>query len=126
MEQGEANSFIHSGYFYSASLSPLVLRSAPHTARILCQSFTPKHHRQLREGFAQVPYEAVRAGSNPRPFGQKTYNLPRSNHARQWSLLSHNVAIAIDLIISMILKIIVITKIIIKVFIIIMIIIISP
>jgi len=27
-------SFIHSGYFYSASSSPLLLRGAPETARI--------------------------------------------------------------------------------------------
>ena len=39
--------FIRSGYFYSASSSPLLLRGAPDTARILYQSFTPKRHRQL-------------------------------------------------------------------------------
>ena len=33
---------IHSGYFYSASSSPLLLRGAPDTV-----SFTPKRHRQL-------------------------------------------------------------------------------
>src|SRR6218665_4195904 len=37
-------SFIHSVHFYSASSSPLLLRSAPDTARILCRSFTPKRH----------------------------------------------------------------------------------
>src|SRR6218665_1695148 len=42
-------SFIHSVYFHIASSSPLLLRGAPDTARILCQSFTPKRHRQLRE-----------------------------------------------------------------------------
>ena len=41
-------SCIHSGHFYSTSSSPLLLRSAPDTARILCQSFMPKRHRQLR------------------------------------------------------------------------------
>src|SRR6218665_2262177 len=40
--------FIQSGYFYSASSSPLLLRGAPDTARILCRSFTLKRHRQLR------------------------------------------------------------------------------
>src|SRR6218665_739010 len=40
-------SFIHSGYFYSTSSSPLLLRGAPDTALILCRSFTPKHHKQL-------------------------------------------------------------------------------
>src|SRR6218665_1047586 len=39
--------FIHSGYFYSASSSPLLLRGASNTARILCQSFKPKRHRLL-------------------------------------------------------------------------------
>jgi len=35
---------IHSDHFYSASLSSLLLRSAPDTARILCRSFTPKRN----------------------------------------------------------------------------------
>src|SRR6218665_3436550 len=39
--------FIHSGHFYSASSSPLLFRSTPNTARILCRSFTPKCYRQL-------------------------------------------------------------------------------
>src|SRR6218665_3449750 len=39
---------IHSGHFYSASSSPILLGSAPDTARILCRSFMPKCHRQLR------------------------------------------------------------------------------
>src|SRR6218665_1977409 len=42
------HSFIHSGYYYSPSSSPLLLRGAPDTAQILCRSFTPKRHRQLR------------------------------------------------------------------------------
>jgi len=41
------HSFIHSGHFYIASSSPLLLRNAPDTAWILCRSFTPKRHRQL-------------------------------------------------------------------------------
>src|SRR6218665_3534400 len=41
-------SLIHSGHFCNASSSPLLLRSATDTARILCLSFTPKRHRQLR------------------------------------------------------------------------------
>jgi len=32
------HSFIHSGYFYSASSNPLLLRGAPDTARMLCRS----------------------------------------------------------------------------------------
>jgi len=38
----------HSGNFYCASSSALLITSALDTARILCRSFTPKHHRQLR------------------------------------------------------------------------------
>ena len=50
------HSFIHSDYFYSASSSPLLLRGAPDTARILCRSFTPKRHRQLRaKNLPKVP-----------------------------------------------------------------------
>jgi len=49
-------SFIHSGYLYSASSSPLLLGSVPDTARILCRSFVPKRHRQLRvKGLPKVP-----------------------------------------------------------------------
>jgi len=33
-----ASEVIHSGYFYSASSSPLLLRTLPTTAFILCQS----------------------------------------------------------------------------------------
>src|SRR6218665_2547817 len=40
-------SFIHSDYFYGASSSPLLLRSAPDRARILCRNFTPKRHKQM-------------------------------------------------------------------------------
>ena len=41
------HSFIHSGYFYIASSSPVLLRGAPDTARILCRNLTTKRHRQL-------------------------------------------------------------------------------
>jgi len=57
------SSFIHSGYFYSASSSPLLLRSAPDKARILCRSITPKRHRQLwAKDLPKVLYEAAGAG----------------------------------------------------------------
>jgi len=42
------SALIHSGHFYSASPSPLLLRSAQDTAQILCRSFTLKRHRQLQ------------------------------------------------------------------------------
>jgi len=50
------NSFIHSDHFYSAVSSPLLLRSAPDTTRILCRSFSSKRHRQLQVKYvAKVP-----------------------------------------------------------------------
>src|SRR6218665_971909 len=50
------HSFIHSGHFYSAAPNRLLLRSATDTARILCRSFTPKRHRQLRvKNLPKVP-----------------------------------------------------------------------
>src|SRR6218665_2096982 len=42
------HSFIHSGYFYSISSSPLLLKGTPDTAQILCRNFKLKRHRQLR------------------------------------------------------------------------------
>ena len=76
------HSFIHSGYFHSASSSPLLLRGAPDTARILCRSFTPKRHRQLRvKDLPKVPTWRPERDSNPWPFERKTANLPLSHHA---------------------------------------------
>ena len=61
------HSFVHSGYFYSAPTSPLLLRGAPDTARILCRSFTPKRHVQATasEGLAQGPNVAARVEFEP-------------------------------------------------------------
>ena len=75
-------SFNHSGYFYSASSSPLLFRGAPDTAQILCRSFTPKRHRQLRvKNLPKVPTWRLEH-SNPRPFGLMATNLPMSHHAQ--------------------------------------------
>jgi len=43
-----SKSLIYSGYFYSASSSPTLLRGTPNAAWIRCRSFTPKRHSQLR------------------------------------------------------------------------------
>jgi len=76
------HSFIHSGYFYSASLSPLLVRGAPNTVRILCRSFTPKRQRQLQvKDLPNGPTWLPERGKNPRPFGRKATNLPMSHHA---------------------------------------------
>src|SRR6218665_166042 len=71
------NSFIHSDHFYSASSSPLLLRSAPDTARILCQSFTPKRHRQLQvKDLTKVPTWRLERESNPRLNAIDSTNAP--------------------------------------------------
>ena len=63
-------SFIHSDHFYSASSSPLLLRSAPDTARILCRSFTPKRHRQLQvKDLPKVRRRRLERDSSSRPSG---------------------------------------------------------
>src|SRR6218665_489756 len=67
-------SFIHSGFSSSASSRPLLLRGAPDTARILCRSFTLKHHRQLR----------VKEVSNLRSFRRRAPNLPMGHHAHHY------------------------------------------
>src|SRR6218665_1914937 len=78
------HSFIHSGYFYSTSSSPLLFRGAPDTAPIPCRSFTPRHHMQLQvKDLPKVPTWRLEWDSNPRPFGRKGTNLPMSHHASQ-------------------------------------------
>ena len=73
-------SFIHSGCFFSASSSPLLLRGTLDTARILCLSFTPKRHRQLRvKDLPKGPYVTDRAGFKPmtlRTKGDEMTNEP--------------------------------------------------
>src|SRR6218665_1920045 len=82
--------FIHSRYFFSASSSPLLLSGAPHTARVLCWSFTPKHHRQLRvKDLPKVPTWRPERDSNQRAFGQKATNLAMSHHAPHQFLMLH-------------------------------------
>ena len=76
------HSFIYSGYFYSTSSSPLLPRGARDTAWILCPSFNPKRHRQLRvKDLPKVPTWQLERDSNPRPFGRKAPNLPMSHYA---------------------------------------------
>src|SRR6218665_396495 len=75
------HSFNHSGYFYSAYSSPLLLRGAPDTARILCRYSTPKRHRQLRvKDLPKVLAWRLERETNPRPFGRKASTLPMRHH----------------------------------------------
>src|SRR6218665_4043203 len=77
--------FIHSGYLYRASSSPLLLRGVPDTARILCRSFMQKRHRQLRvKDLPKVQYVAARAGFEPTTIrsNESTNELPRCIHVQ--------------------------------------------
>ena len=67
--------FIYSGYFYSASSSPLLLRGTPDTARILFHTEAPQ---ALSEGLAQGLYVAARAGFEPTTF--QTKGVESNNH----------------------------------------------
>ena len=74
-------SIIHSGYFYIASSGPLLFRSAPDTAWIMCRSFTPKRQRQLRvKDLPNVSTWRLERDSNPQPIGRKASSLPMSHH----------------------------------------------
>src|SRR6218665_2954260 len=60
-------------HYYSEALS---------TARILCRSFTPKRHRQLRvKDLPKVPTWRLKRDSKPRSFGRTASNLPMNHHA---------------------------------------------
>jgi len=77
-------SFIHSGHFYIASSSPLLLRSASDTARILCRSFTQKCHRQLWvKDLPKVSTWRLERDANSRPSGRKASTLPMHHHIPQ-------------------------------------------
>src|SRR6218665_2309357 len=79
------HSSIHSGYFYSVSSSPLLLRGTTDAARILCWSFTPKRHRQLRvKDLPKARTWWLERDSNPRPFGRKASNVPMIHKSPQY------------------------------------------
>ena len=82
------DSFIQSGYFYSAYSSPLLLRSTPDTARLLCRKFTPKRHRQLRvKDLPMVPMWRLDLDSNLRTKGVGSTNeRPCPSNGNHWCL----------------------------------------
>src|SRR6218665_3751264 len=96
-------SFIHSGYFYSASsvrcyseALPLAARIHHDTAGILYRSFTPQRHKQLRvKDLPKVPTWRLERDSNPGPFGRKATN----NHAATYLsfILTHLLLISVAL-----------------------------
>ena len=83
---------------YSASSSPLLLKSAPGTARILCRNFTPKRHWQL---WVKVRTWRLDWDSNPRSSGWTVSAQPMYHHVPQadnfqlciiiYGMVSHNV-----------------------------------
>ena len=84
-------SFIHSGHFDSASSSPLLLRSAPDTARILCRSFTSKRSRN-RELWSLA--QGIRGGQS----GIRTHEPPVERlRLYQCATTSHTIYIYIGL-----------------------------
>src|SRR6218665_1925235 len=78
------NLYIHSGYFYSASSSSLLLRGAPDTARIYAtvSEFHAEAHRRMRvKDLPKVPTWWLERDSNLGPFARKATILPMSHHA---------------------------------------------
>src|SRR6218665_2714604 len=64
------HSFIHSGHFYSAPSSPLLLRGAPDYSTDTILEFHAKAHRQLQvKDLPKVPTWRLERESNPRPSG---------------------------------------------------------
>src|SRR6218665_1695216 len=61
---------IHFGHFYSAPLSPLLLRSAPDYSTDTVSEFHAEAHRQLQvKDLPKVPTWRLERESNPRPSG---------------------------------------------------------
>src|SRR6218665_2239310 len=64
------HSFIHSGHFYSAPSSPLLLRGAPDYSTDTVSEFHAEAHRQLQvKDLPKVPTWRLERESNPRPYG---------------------------------------------------------
>src|SRR6218665_1761083 len=64
------HSFIHSGHFYSAPSSPLLLRGAPDYCTDTVSEFHAEAHRQLQvKDLPKVPTWRLERESNPRPSG---------------------------------------------------------
>src|SRR6218665_3610371 len=77
----ESNSSF-SGYFYSASSSPLLLRGAPDYSTDTVSEFASKRHRQLQvKDLPKVPTWRLERESNSLPFRRKASILPMGDHA---------------------------------------------
>jgi len=81
------HSFIHSGHFYSAPSSPLLLRGAPDYSTDTVSEFHAEAHRQLQvKDLSKVPTWRLERESNPRPSGWKSSSQPRRHHVPQQDL----------------------------------------
>src|SRR6218665_806602 len=64
------HSFIHSGHFYSAPSSPLLLRGGPDYSTDTVSEFHAEAHMQLQvKDLPKVPTWRLERESNPRPSG---------------------------------------------------------
>src|SRR6218665_1619996 len=64
------SSFIHSGHFYSAPSSPLLLRGAPDYSTDTVSEFHAEAHRQLQvKDLPKIPTWRLERESNPRQSG---------------------------------------------------------
>ena len=71
----------HSGHFYSAPSSPLLIRGAPDHSMDTVSEFHAEAHRQLQvKDLPKVPTRRLERESNPRPFGWKLSTQPRRHH----------------------------------------------
>src|SRR6218665_3038470 len=80
--------FIHS-FIQAISIAPLQSATTQKRSRhstdrpLLCRSFSPNLHRQLRvKDLPKVPTWRVERNSNPRPSGRKASTLPVRHHVR--------------------------------------------
>jgi len=81
------HSFIHSGYFYSAPSSPLLLGGAPDYSTDTVSEFHDEAHRQLQvQDLPKVSTWRLEWESNPRPTGWKSSSQPRCHHVPQFFL----------------------------------------
>src|SRR6218665_1577042 len=76
------HSFIHSGYFYSAFSSPLLLRGTIPTQYGYCVGVS-RHRKQRVKDFLKASTWRLERNSNPRPFGRKATNLPISHYPHE-------------------------------------------
>ena len=81
------HSFIHSGHFYSAPSSPLLLRGAPDYSTDTASEFHAEANRQLQvKDLPKVPTWRLERESNPRPSGWKLSTQPRRQNGAKVSI----------------------------------------